>query len=433
MPPLRGTFGRALVIIASCALALRAYYTLVIARNLSGPGDFYFYHWSANLLADGRGYIDPVRLAYEGITAPTAMHPPLWPFVLSVVSWLGGDGAPVGHTGGHDYFAHRLAGGICGTITVVLVGLLARRVAGTRVGTVAAAAAALYPILIVADGSLLSESLYGVFIAATLLLAYRLIDEPTQGRALALGVAIGLAALTREEALLLVLLLLIPLAGFPQRWFRQRVPPRVAALAVLGVALVVLPWTLRNWIAFHHLVPVTTGAGAVFAGANCSSTYHGKYVGFWDINCIPPRDSLNEATYSSHWRKKGSNYAKHHLGRLAVVEVVRELRTWGIYQGTHDPGEPSEPLAVAAYYLLLPFAIAGFFLLRRRGKPLLVLVAPVLLVTLTTLTGYGTTRFRHAAEMSLLVFAAVAMVELWDRREQLATLGIPSAKSRGAA
>src|SRR5919204_6173517 len=110
--------------------------------------------------------------------------------------------------------------------------------------------AAIYPILIVADGSLLSESLYGVFIAGSLLLAYRLMDKPTNGRALALGACVGAAALTREEALLLVLLLLIPLAGWPRRWFVRRVPPRVVAVAVLGTALVVVPWVVRNTIAF---------------------------------------------------------------------------------------------------------------------------------------------------------------------------------------
>ena len=431
----KGRFERTLALIAAGALALRAYYTLVIAHNLSGPGDFYFYHWSANLIADGRGYIDPITLAYTGVAQPTALHPPLWSFLLSLVSSLGGTGSAVGHLGGHDYFAHRLTGGVCGTITVVLVGLIGRRVGGPRVGLVAAAAAAIYPILIVTDGSLLSESLYGVFIAGTILLAYRLIDQPTRGRALALGVVMGLAALTREEALLLVLLLLVPLAGFPKQWFPRRVAPDVIVVAVLGVALVVLPWTVRNEVAFHRLIPVSTGAGAVFAGANCPQTYHGKYVGFWEISCIPPRIQGNEAQYTARWRKEGLDYAKRHVGRLAVVEVVRELRTWGLYQGTHDPGEPSEPLAVAAYFVLLPLAIGGFFLLRRRREPLLVLMAPILLVTITTLTGYGTTRFRHAAEMSLLVFGAIAIVAIWDRRTELVSLGPTSsaAKESGRA
>ena len=421
----RRRFGQALALVASCALALRAYYTVVIAHNLQGPGDFYFYHWSANLLAKGHGYIDPFSLAFLGDTQPTAMHPPLWSFLLSVVSWFGGSGAPFPHSGGHDYFAHRLTGGVCGTITVVLIGLLGRRVGGPRVGIVAAAAAAIYPILIVADGSLLSESLYGVFIAASLLLAYRLIDKPTIGWAVALGAAVGLAALTREEALLLVVLLFLPLAGIPRGFFRRRVPPRLVGVAFLATVVVVLPWVIRNTVEFHRPVSVSTGAGAVLAGANCHTTYHGKYVGFWEINCIPPRGPGNEAVYTARWRKQGTTYAKHHIGRLAVVEVVRELRTWGLYQVGNDPGEPSEPLAVAMYLLLLPLAIAGVFVMRRKRQSLAILLATPVLVTITTLTGYGTTRFRHAAEIPIVILAAVTLVYAWDNRRDLASLGEP--------
>ena len=43
---------------------------------------------------------------------------------------------------------------LVGTVTVVLVGLLARRVAGERAGLIAAAVAAVYPLLWLADGSL---------------------------------------------------------------------------------------------------------------------------------------------------------------------------------------------------------------------------------------------------------------------------------------
>lgn len=417
-------FEHALVLIAAFALALRVYYTVVIAHNLHGPGDFYFYHWSANLLADNRGYIDPFSLAYSGTISATAMHPPLWPFLLSVVSWFGGAGAPFGVQAGHDYFAHRLTGGVCGTVTVVLIALLARRIGGPRLGIVAGITAAVYPILIVADGSLLSESLYGVFIVGSLLLAYRLVDKPTVGRALALGACIGAAALTREEALLLVVLLLVPLAGFPRRWFARRVTPRLALVALLGTLVVVLPWVIRNTVTFNKFTTVSTGAGAVEAGANCRQTYHGKHVGFWEIACVPPRGPGNEAQYSARWRKKGTNYAKDHLGRFAVVEVVRELRTWGLYQPTNDPGEPSEPLAVAMYLVLLPLAIVGAVLMKVRRESLSILLAPAVLVTLTTLTGYGTTRFRHAAEATVVILASIAMVAAWDNRERVGSIGL---------
>ena len=104
------------------------------------------------------------------------------------------------------------------------VGLLGRRVGGPAVGLLGAALAALYPLLIVADGALLSETLFGPIVAFTLLAAWRLGEEPTVRWAALVGLGIGLAALTRSEALLLLPLLALPLAwrggGGRARWLR---------------------------------------------------------------------------------------------------------------------------------------------------------------------------------------------------------------------
>src|SRR5205807_3574540 len=127
--------------------------------------------------------------------------------VLSVVSLLGGTGE----------LAHRSLGALLGAGTIVLIGLLGRRVSGERVGILAAAIAAVYPILVAADGALMSETLYGLLIAAALLVALRLLDrEPGLPLAAALGALVGLATLTRAEALLLLPLLAWPVAARAQ-------------------------------------------------------------------------------------------------------------------------------------------------------------------------------------------------------------------------
>ena len=72
-------------------------------------------------------------------------------------------------------------------------------------------------------------------------------------------------------------------------------------------------------------------------------------------------------------------------------------------------------MALVAYWTLIPFAIAGAVLLRRRGRPLLILLAPVVLVTLVAIATYGVTRFRFAAEPSLVVLGAVAVDALRSR------------------
>ena len=91
---------------------------------------------------------------------------------------------------------HRLASCLLGVAAVVLVGILARRVAGDRAGLIAAGLAAVYPQLWINDGMLISESMYVVFIALTLLCAYRLWDSDKWTDAALLGAMIALSALT---------------------------------------------------------------------------------------------------------------------------------------------------------------------------------------------------------------------------------------------
>ena len=77
-------------------------------------------------------------------------------------------------------------------------------------------------------------------------------------------------------------------------------------------------------------------------------------------------------------------------------------------------------IAVACGVILAPFAVAGAWLLRRRGRPLAILLVPLAMVTLTALLTYGSTRFRFAAEPSIVVLAAVAVDALMSRRRSAA-------------
>jgi hypothetical protein len=189
--------------------------------------------------------------------------------------------------------------------------------------------------MIVSDGSLMSEALYGTLVAGTLLLAYRLRERPTLKRALALGVVLGLAALTRTEVLLLLVLMVLPLVGLSVKlrpvavhWRTGRHGVKLFMCVVLGAAVVIGPWTARNWHVFGRPVLVTTGDGAVLAGANCHSSYYGRDIGFWHLDCISPHRSDNEAVDAARWKREGIRYAREHIGHLPVLALVRMMRTW---------------------------------------------------------------------------------------------------------
>ncbi|HYP48321.1 MAG TPA: glycosyltransferase family 39 protein [Thermoleophilaceae bacterium] len=402
--PARDRFRPALLAIVAGALLIRVLYIL-LESPWPPPGldDQYYFSALPKLLADGQGFIAPFKFDFERLTVPTAEHQPFYSVVLALPAWLGLDSPD----------AQRLPGALFGAGTVAAVGLLARRLAGDRAGLLAAGLAAVYPTLIAADGALMSETLYGLLVAVSLLAAYRFLDRPDAGRALVFGALLGLTALTRGEALLLFPLLLLPA-------FRRPGGPRAAAVAVLAFVVVLTPWTIRNWSAFDRPVLVATNSGTAIAGANCDATFSaGDKLGGWNPPCIKEHPGKNEAEHHSEALRDGVRYAGDHAGRLPVVLAARLGRVWSVYKPFQIPEGRSvrvQKLGVVMFFLLVPLAAWGALLLRRRGVNLWILLMPFVVVTVTALATYGNVRFREPAELSLVILAAVALDALWRRR-----------------
>ncbi len=72
-------------------------------------------------LKAGRGFIDPLDRIFQGNIHASASHPPLFPAVLSAVSFLGGT----------SLLAHQLTESLLDSLAVVAIGLLGFFTAGT--------------------------------------------------------------------------------------------------------------------------------------------------------------------------------------------------------------------------------------------------------------------------------------------------------------
>jgi hypothetical protein len=181
---------------------------------------------------------------------------------------------------------------------------------------------------------------------------------------------------------------------------------------------VLAPWTIRNLATFDTPFLISTNGQAIFAGANCHQTYYTDQIGAWVLRCYGPVPPGDESEQALEYRHRGLEYLRHHSGRLPVVAAARLGRLWDVYkpwsQGTFFSGlEGRRPgathVGLVVYWVLLPLAAAGAVLLRRRGRDLWILLAPIVMVTLVGMATYGTTRFRMAAEPSLVLLAAVTL------------------------
>lgn len=220
-------------------------------QPFSDPAEYDAVAWN---LARGAGF------ALEGAAGPypTAFVPPLLPWLASLLY----------RVVGHQYFAAVLLVAAIGSLLPLLLAALGARVFGSPVGRLAGWLAAVHPLLVFFSGYLLTEVPFCVTLLLALLLTAEWVKTPRPGRALGAGIAWGIASLTRPTALAL------PLLAAAWAWLplglnlSARGRLRQVVMLLLGAALTVGPWTLRNAVVLHAFVPVTTGAGQALLDSN---------------------------------------------------------------------------------------------------------------------------------------------------------------------
>ena len=432
------TFNGWLATITCVGLLIRLAYLVLIAADNPLSGDAAGYHLAANLFADGLGFPEPFRHYFGAIDViplgtgdlvvetpighlePSAGHPPVWTMLLGAFAFLGFT----------SVLQQQVVSVMLGAPAIVLMGLLGREVRSERTGLLAATATAGYAFIWVNDGLLMAETAAIAMATATMLVGVRFWKDPSRGAAVVLGIMGGLAALTRAELLLfLPVVAAVVLVRSPLPWRERVVRYTCCGVAALAICM---PWFARNIATYDAPVFLSNGIGTVLVQANCDPTYYGPDLGYWQISCGnpppygPEGQILGEYERDMIVRERASAYIAANRSRLlSVVVPARIGRMWGVYepigQLRRDVHVDRRSMSVsllglAQLIVLVPLAVAGMELVRRRRGPLLVLAAWIPIATFTAATAFGTTRYRTAAETSLVILAAIAVDALVDLR-----------------
>ncbi len=409
-----------LVAITAMALIVRLAYVWFVYRFRTINGDPLYYHFGANLLADGRGFLNPLRLA-AGVTEPGADHPPLYIVFLAGFSLIGI----------RSITGHMLVSCLLGAASVAVGGLAGRRIAGPRVGLIAAVLLALYPNVWRFDAMLLSETLVIFMVNVTLLSTYRYLDRPSLGRLAMVSGAVALCALTRSELVLLFLVLVVPLAlTTATRQWRTRIKWLAAAAAV--AISVLSPWVAYNLGRFDRPVLLSSQLELTIALANCDQVYYGPNIGYWSLACgsiesASPGGEISTTDGSSESRllDQAVSYVRSHPGRWLAVEGVRLARILNVWNpsnaidiDTFVEGNPKRvaQLSLVSLWPMVVGSVIGTVSLRRRKIVVFPLLSPCAVTIITVLVFYASGRFRAAAEPALCLMTAVAVEAAWSAR-----------------
>ena len=409
----------ALAAVVAGGFLVRVATWLTIAPQKTDGGDPLFYHVTANTIARGRGFPEPLNWLDSATHIPSALHGPLYPVVLSISSRLGGT----------TYVDHKFVSILIGSATVLVTALVAERLGGKRAAIAAGALAAVYPNLWLIDSLLFPEGLFALLTTACVLVAYRWRDRPTLARAALIGGLIGLSALTRGEGLLLGVVLAMP-------WMlRHRQLPLARAMA---------PSRRRRRDVRARAGAVDDPQPAHVRGVRAAvdqrqrahrvrqlrQVYNGRLIGFWSFDCqeqLPDRVRRSAGrrvaeggVLARAWASTTPATTSSEVPKVVAIRVLRQwelFRPWQTveFSTIENRDKDSAALGLGMYYVLAAGAIAGAVMLRRRGVPLLPLGAQVLSVTLTAAYAYGTVRFRAPVEPVLCILAGVAAVPLLTR------------------
>jgi len=246
--------------------------------------------------------------------------------------------------------------------------------------------------------------------------------------ALLAGVLVGLAALTRMNAVLLLLPLTIAL--WPRRGERRSlrsyaVPATLVAAAVLTVA----PWTIRNAHVLGAFVPVSTEDGFTLAGtyndvARAQTRFPAAWVEWFRVpsnKAVMRRTPNTEVEWGDALRSHAIDYARDHPGYVAKVawwNLRRVFDAGGLERLRFEYGDQGLPTAfgtveVASFWPVALLAFIGIASPLRRRVPRWLWLVPLSMLAAVFVVGYM--RFRAPIDPFIAMAAAAGATVLWRR------------------
>jgi 4-amino-4-deoxy-L-arabinose transferase-like glycosyltransferase len=369
--------------------------------------NFYQYNEPSRIalsLVTGHGYSSP--WAHTPLL-PTAQQPPVYPLLLAAIFKLGGVYSHL------SLWISLVLNSVFSALTAVLMLKTGSRLLGASAATLAAWVWALWPYEAIVAIRLWESSLSALLLMIALSILTRLNADSRISSWLVFGILAGIAVLTNTTLLSVFPLFWIWL--WISHWRRGKSCAKVLATSVAVCVLLVMPWTIRNYVVFHRVIPIRDNFGLELWIGNHEGVTH-DYPRDYPVLNPGEYNRLGEIGYMESRQGIALEFIRQHFGQFLRLSARRFLKFWT------DPDFVSWlPISLLAW--------AGMVLAFRRqgmaGAP----VAIVLLAfPLVYYVSHSFPSYRHPIEPEILLLAsfsvAIALEGLGNR-----VLDLSSAKS----
>ncbi len=395
------------------------------------------------LLGDARGYDEWAQRIAAGDWVGTEVfyQAPLYPYFLGTLYAITG----------RDLMIVRLVQAVIGAGSCALLGLAGARLfsgvspeRSRRVGLLAGFALALYAPAIFFDGLLQKSVLDMFFVCLAICLISRILTEPRAGLKarphlwpwISLGLAMGALSLTRENALVFIVVVVGFAALNPSDTFRTL---HNLSAFVLGLAIVLVPVAARNYSVGGGFYLTTSQFGSNFYIGNnprADGTYSSIRFGrgapeferqeATEVAQEVLKRPLTPSEVSSYWTGKAMDFITSQpsawlklMGRKVMLLANRSemLDT----ESQESYAEWSWPLRIvgpiAHFGVLMPLAVFGAIVVWPERKRLWVIYAMTAAYAASVVLFYVFARYRFPLVPFLLLFAsagATAAPTFWN-------------------
>ena len=367
---------------------------------LPGIHDQVSYDALARSLLAGRGYTFSKNwYPFTPANTPTAHWSFIYPLYLAGMYSI---------TGYHPLAARIVQGVVGGALICFLVYRIGRRVVDEDTGLVGAGLAAIYGYFVYYNVALMTETFFIVFVLFSLYLSLELKERPTVTRWILLGLTLGMAALFRQTILLFVPFLLLWLLFEARkrevRWWHFTLP-------IVVIALLIAPWTVRNYLIYHQFLPLNSNAGYAFYASNnpnLGTDWRNELV------VVPVPEELvgqNEAKLNQALTLKGFEFIIADPLRYLWLNLDKTLEYFKFWPSS-DSSIISNLGRVLSFGLYLPFMLLGLGLSLSRWRSFVPLYLFMVIHTGIHLLSWPALRYRLPVDAVLMVFAGLTLIEL---------------------
>ncbi len=361
---------------------------------------------------DGELYVRLGRLIASGDAAPHGLlhTAPLYSY------WLGG----LFRLFGDSMIFPRIAQALLGAAAVTLLWKAGRQMGGRTAGRIAGSIAAIYPPILLYEGTLQSAALVPFLVALVLV---TLLRARSAAALLTCGLFIGVFVLDRPDALPLIFLLPAALLAA-----RRKVRPAVIMLA--GALITVLPFATSTSIRAGGFVPVSAHGGIHLHIGNHDGA-DGSLSPVQGINPSPAGFAidarrlaeseegrpLSASEVSRHWSRRALRWIVSHPGSFAALAAKKFFLFWNDYEIPNNEdlyfihsSPPYPPILLPLFGLIAPLGVCGliFAPINRLGK--LTCAAIVVSSLAGGMIFFVTARYRLPAQVALIPLASIGAI-----------------------